>query len=203
MEVDRHVQLFADIPERLVARVVIGWMIAPHHRNHDRAQPVLLRPANLRDGLVDVVERQHQRDAAAALGRHLAELRQPAVMRPRPRPLQRRVDAARRQAEARAEGRGVHLRDAVGKDHLAGDPIAVEHLDPLVVIPGAGELGIAPASPRLVDLLHEEHLLGLARVGDLDRQRRIEGFAELRIEILAIALGRQPGMTVRGDDEET
>ena len=41
------------------------------------------------------------------------------------------VDALGRQREARAEGRHVHLGDAVGKDHLARDAVGVEHLDAL------------------------------------------------------------------------
>ena len=201
MEVDRHVELGADLPQGLITRMVVGRMRSPHDRDHDRAQPVLLRPAHLRNGLVDVVEGEHDRDAAAPLGGHLAELGEPAVVGPGPGPLERRVDAARGQTESRAEGWGVHLRDAVRKDHLSGDAIAVEHLEPGIVIPGAGQLVRPPAAPLLVDLLDEEHLLGLTGARDLDRQRLIERFPKLGIQIRAIALGRQPGVTVGRDEQ--
>jgi O-acetylhomoserine/O-acetylserine sulfhydrylase-like pyridoxal-dependent enzyme len=47
-------------------------------------------------------------------------------------PLQVRHDVLGGQAQAGAEGRRVHLGDAVDEDHLARDAVGIEHADDLI-----------------------------------------------------------------------
>ncbi len=130
-----------------------------------------------------------------------AELGQPAVVGARARPLQLGVDALGRERQAGPERRHVHLGDAVGKDHLAGDAVGVEDGDPRVVIPGARELPLAALPPLGVDLVDQELLRRLLHLLRLDRQGEVEDLAILRVDVVAVALRRQAGMTVGRDHE--
>ena len=198
---DRQAERFALRPDRVVARVVIGRPRAPLHREDQAAEPVLLRPADLRDRVLDLPEDRHAREAHAPLGRHRHELRHPAVVRAAARPLQLGHDALGRHREAAAERRRVHLGDAVGEQDLARDAVAVDHREARVGIPRARERALAAAPPLRVDVGDQEALLRGLRHLDLDRERRVERRVVLLLEIVLVALGRQARVAVRRDHE--
>ena len=154
-------EVLARRPERVVLRVVVGARACPTcDGSRMPREPVLARPAHLAHRLVDVPERRHDRDADAALGRHRAELGEPAVVGARARPLQLGHDVLGRQREAGAERRHVHLGDAVREDDLAGDAVAVEHARGARRGPTRPRASRSrPAPPLRVDVGDQELLL--------------------------------------------
>ena len=52
-----------------------------------------------------------------------------------------------------AEGRRILLGHAVGEHDLTGDAVGVEHFEPPLVVPRAGELGLNARPPLFVDVL--------------------------------------------------
>ena len=88
--VDRHAELLAHRPDRLVVLVVERQQPAAGGRAGEQdaaGEPVVVRPADLLHRRVDVVE-QDLRDAGATSGRAGAEVGQPAVVRLQPGPAQ-------------------------------------------------------------------------------------------------------------------
>ena len=74
------------------------------------------------------------------------------------RPLQLGIDVLGGKGEPGTEGRHVHLGDAIGKDDLTGDAVAIEHLHALVVVPGAGERLLPALAPLHVDVCDQKFL---------------------------------------------
>jgi hypothetical protein len=124
------------------------------------------------------------------LGRDAAQLGQPPVVGACAGPLQLGLHTLRAQAQPRIEGRAVELGDAVGEDDFDGDPVSIEHLDPSLVVPGARQPRPVLFLPFLVELVDEEELGHLLALGDLGRKGLVEAFAVLRVEIVAVLLGR-------------
>ena len=96
------------------------------------------------------------------------------------------------QAQARAEGRRVHLGHAVNEDHLAGDAVGIEHADALFVIPCAGELLLDARAPLVVDLLDKEGFFRGFYALRLDGIGEIECLTERGIDVIAVHM---PGKT--------
>ncbi len=128
MEMDRHVEVLADRPEGVVFRVVVAGKAVPHRRQQHARESVLPRLMGLGDGEVHVPVDGDAGETDAAFRRGLDELREEAVVRVTARPHEFAVRAVGAHGEARAEGRGVHLGDAVGKEDFGDDAVVVEHL---------------------------------------------------------------------------
>ena len=145
VDVDRHLELLEHRPHRVVDRVV--QRLHPVHVGRDvrqqdaAAQVVLLDPADVGDGVVDVVE-EDLPDAGPPLRELAAPVDQPAVVGPdageavlvvlRPRRLGEQHEAG--------EERRHRVREDDLTDDAVGRLLAVAHL----VVPVA----VAPRSPR-------------------------------------------------------
>ena len=201
VEADHDAERLAGFPERVVTAVVVVRERPRHVRDHRAAQAARVNAAHLAHGLLHVPQQRYRRDAEVPRRILRAQLGEPAVVGARAGPLQLGHDVLGRQAQAGTEGRRVHLGDAVGEDDLPGDAVAVEHADALGVVPGAGELLLDALAPLVVDFLDQEGLLGRLDLLHLQRVRVVEGLAVLRIEVIAIALARQAGVAVGGNDD--
>ena len=138
VDIERDVSLLAQLPQRLV----VGVPQRPEVRvgrdggQEDPAEHVhlVVRPADLGDGVVDAVE-EHLHDAGATIGRVGAEVDQPPVVRLQPGPPAVVLVLGRRERHqvALLEERGNGVRE----QHLRGDPVGVELGQPALAVPVA------------------------------------------------------------------
>ena len=129
------------------------------------------------------------------------ELRHPAVVGARARPLQLRHHADRLQPEVAAEGRRVRFGKAVDEQDLRRHAVGVQDLVPAFAVPGAGKpvaLALGPADGLLA---HLEHLAGLLERRHARRVLHVELGAVLRVEVIAVDLGTRPGVPVGRNHE--
>ena len=149
---------------------------------------------------LDAVGDRHQRDATVPFGAAAAHFGQEAVVGARAGEGQLGVgDGARR--EAGAEGRRGHARDGVGigEHDLRRDAVGVELLVALVDVPGAAQPFLVVGLPTHdVVVIHLEQLVAVGvPLGQVLVELRVVG----RVEIGPVALRRQSGVGVGGDDQ--
>ena len=201
MKAHHHTELLAGLPERVVAAVVVVRKRRGEVGNHGATQARGVRDAQFLDGEFHVPQQWHHCHAEMPRRRLRAKLRKPAVVGTRASPLQIRRDVFGGQAQSRAEGRRVHLGDAVDEYHLTRDPVGIEHADALAVIPGAGELLLDARAPLVVDFLDQEGFFGGLDALGLQRVGNIENLAQRRIDVIAVHVARQAGVAIGGDDD--
>ncbi len=183
--VDHDIELFAHGPERVVLlgveRVdVLG--VGRHRGDQDpAAEVVLLDPAHVGDGLVDVVE-EDLADAGAALRVLAAPVREPAVVRP---------DAGQAQLEVfrlRRPGQQRHAREErrhrVRENDLTDDTVALELGDAPLAVPVAVAVAALEVAERVLVL----------------RPPRVEVVEVLRVEVGAVRVVAGAGVAVRRDE---
>ncbi|MNL18707.1 hypothetical protein D3C87_1398640 [compost metagenome] len=112
-------------------------------------------------------------------------------------PLQVGILQDRPQADVRAEGRRVPLGDAIGIEDLGGDAVLIENARADGGVPGAFHAFAGGGAPLVVEIVEQEVLFVLLTRSDFLGDAHVEFGAILRIEILAILLRRQTGMTIR------
>jgi hypothetical protein len=178
---------------------IVGRSVEPPRRDHDAAQAALGGRVDLGDRVVGPCGDRHDRHAEAAGRVGGAEVGEPAIVRPGPRLHGRRIDP--------------HARAQPGTERRAGQPPGAQHVgvgeqhlgsDALLVEDGVAHLGVV-AGPHLVvagllvplgDEVGVDHAAGL----DLGLVL-VERLPEVRVEVLAVHLGRWSGVAVRRDDE--
>ena len=145
--------LLARGPDRVELGVEEVPAVAGEPGEPDPAEALLLRPVDLLDRLIDIVERARQL-TPPPLGRLRAEVDEPAVVRLPADFAELDVGGSGEVVEA------IHLeRLAVREEHLGDDADALEHLGSEIGVPlhlGV-ELGMQVAGvahPRLLGLLH-------------------------------------------------
>ena len=126
---DRQVDVLDGSPDGVEHRVEEVGAAGVERGHHDPAEAVLLRPVDVLDRLLDVVE-GHDGLARAAPGRLGAEVGEPTVVRPTSNGCQFRISRAAEVFEP------VHLeRLPVGEQHLRHDPLAFERFQPAIGVP--------------------------------------------------------------------
>ncbi len=88
-----HVVFLAELPDGVVLRVVVGVAVTHQGGNKNPFQAIFMRPPAFRQGLIHIVQHQHNRQADTAHRVFLAELGDPTIVRTGSRPLQLGVDA--------------------------------------------------------------------------------------------------------------
>ena len=147
--VHRHAELFADAPERVVVVDVVQLRHAASGRGsgqqHTAAQTVLVRPAHLGDGGVDVV--QHDlRDSGPAAARLPAEVGEPAVVRLQPGPAAGEVTRVRSGRLSGERDLREERRHRVREDDFGDDAVRFQVGKPAIGIPVAG----APVADQIL-----------------------------------------------------
>ena len=154
----------------------VGWDV----RDQDpAAQPVVVYPPHVRDGVVDVVE-EDLPDAGPPLGAFADEVGQPAVVGPDPGQPPGIVLVGGRggeQDEAGEEG-----WDGVREDHLGDHPVR------LLVGPAAGAVPVADPQVGVLQVLVGVAVLVPPRVELVD-ERRIEVLPVLRVTAAGVGVG--------------
>ena len=197
---DDESALLARSPHRIVLRVVVGVPIPHQRRDENPLEPVVVRPLHLFHCEVDVVEHGHDRESDATCGLHLTKLGDPAVVGARAGPLQFGLDAPRFQPESGAERRCVALRDPVGKEHLRDDAVIVDDLVSKVGIPSGRKLRFVARAPLVVEILDQEVLFTFGSHLGFRGDVNVELRAVLRVEVVPVLFGQEPGVAVRRDD---
>ena len=159
-------------------------------------QSSLLRPPDLGDGVADVGE-EHLGQAAAASGRHVTEVAQPAVVRLDTRPAAAVLVLGVRTA-SRYGARGVERRDGVREDHFRGDALAVLVLEPRVAFPVDGRQERRGADPQvgIVGLQLGVEIVPHVVKGGCPR---VELVVELMRQVRPVALNTGARVRVRRD----
>ena len=185
VHVDGHVEIRDDLPQPVVRRVVERldpFDVGRHVGDEDAtAEAVVLDPADVLNGVIDVVE-EDLTDPGPALGELVAEVHQPAVVRPDPGQPVLVVLGLGRWGEEHEPGeeRGHRVREDDLADHAVLFLLAVAHL----VVPVAKAPGVA-------EVLEGVLVLGPPGVKVLEI---------LGIEILPVGGMAAPGVAVGGDD---
>jgi len=199
--VDRHVEVLADFPHRVVLGVVVGVVAAPPRRKDDSPQSVFVCPADALDRAVDVPEHRDAGESDSAFGCGLGELRHPAVVRDAAGPLEVGGRALGPHRETRAERRCVHLGDAVREQHLGCDAVCVEDFVARFGVPCTREFVLVALAPFAVDVGDEETLRGFLGDLDLDGQRDVEHLAKFGIDVVAVFGCVRARMAIGRNDE--
>ncbi len=189
MVVDRHAELFAGLPDRVVVGRVERRDARPGRRSgkQDSAtESCFGRPADLLDGRVDVVE--HDLRDARPLSRCLgAEVGEPAVvcLEAGPAPLEITGTVGRRLVQQ--ADRGEERRNRVGEDDLAHHAVGL-HL-------GQATVGI----PVALGVVALEVLVGIVE----GLHPRIEVVVVLRCEVRPVRADAGAAVAVGADDDVT
>ena len=127
MGVNRHLQVLAGGPNRVVAPLVIARAFVPHGGNEDAApQPRFPSSCNLGHRGVHVVDDRHNRHPGPPLGTVVAQIGQPPVMGPSPGQQQLGVFGERHSQTGPERCRSAAGdRIGIGEYHLSGDAITV------------------------------------------------------------------------------
>ena len=185
MRVHRYAEVFADLPDRVVAGVVERLDVIDVGRDrgdeHAAAQAVLFDPLDISDGVIDLVQ-EDLPDAGPAFGVPPAPVGEPAVVgadtgEPVLVLLGRR--RPREQDEAREE-----WRHRVREDDLADDAVVLEIAVATLVVPVAD-------SPAVLEITERVAVLAPPRVEVLDVPC---------LEILPVHVVAAAGMAIRRDD---
>ena len=182
--------------------VVVRRVLTRHRRDEDAAaQARLAGAADLGDRGIDVVVDRHQRDAAAPLGALVAELGEPAVVGTRAPAMSSTGSCWLLMPRPAPNGAELppSTASASGKITSPTTPSASSSLSRRGRVPAAREALFVLGEPLLLELLvaHDlellSHRLALGEV-------RVERVEELRVEVGAVLLVGQAGVTVRRDD---
>ena len=186
--VDRHVEVFARGPDRLVLGCIEGWKtrIGRHPREQDAPEQVgTPRTLDLLDRVVDVVE-EDLCDPRPAAGRLGAEVGEPPVVGLDPGEAVVVVvttDGLVRRQETGGEER----RDRVREQHLGDHAVVLELLGTTLRVPVAVGLRTAQIVERVL----------------VRRRPVVELVVPLHFEVLAVVEHRRAGMTVGRDHDVT
>ena len=191
MVIDRHVEVLAGGPDRVVVRGDKRWesRVGRHARQQDPAEEVMFtRPGDLRHGVVDVVE-EDLRHAGTTSRRFRTEVGQPAVVRPEAGPAQ--LVALRGRWPRQQIARGKEGRNGVGEQDLRHDAIVLE----LALTCRRVPIAICRLAPKILVRIH----IGLCPDIELVEISTLEVVPIVQHLRAGVAVGRNHDVAVVGE----